>query len=143
MSRISRCLMLCVLVVFAVLSATFVLALATPVTAHASSIEHTSPSAAALRAGDIRQFSQKENESNEDAPQAGVSPEQLQKYVAVYRAMQRNHGLTIKQAAASQGLTVPAFRDLERRVESDDLARDDARRALATPGGQAASQPRD
>ena len=47
--------------------------------------------------------------------------------------MQRNHSMTIEQAAASQGLTVEAFRDLERRIESDDLARDDARRALAAP----------
>ena len=51
--------------------------------------------------------------------------------VAVYRAMQRNHSMTVEQATAAQGLTVGAFRDLERRIESDDLARDDARRALA------------
>jgi len=47
--------------------------------------------------------------------------------------MQRNHNLTIEQAAAGQGLTVAAFRELEQRIESDDLARDDARRALAEP----------
>ena len=47
--------------------------------------------------------------------------------------MQRNHSLTIEQATATQGLTVAAFRDLEQRIESDDLARDDARRALAAP----------
>jgi hypothetical protein len=60
-----------------------------------------------------------------------ASPEQIEKYVAVYRAMQRNHNLTIEQAAAAQGMTVAAFRELEQRIESDELARDDARRALA------------
>ncbi|HVA40535.1 MAG TPA: hypothetical protein VNF49_07705 [Candidatus Binataceae bacterium] len=63
----------------------------------------------------------------------GASPDEIEKYVAVYRAMQRNHSMTVEQAAASQGLTVGAFRDLEQRIESDDLARDDARRALAEP----------
>ncbi len=63
----------------------------------------------------------------------GASPEQIEKYVAVYRAMQGNHSMTVEQAAAAQGLTVGAFRDLERRIESDDLSRDDARRALAAP----------
>jgi hypothetical protein len=32
---------------------------------------------------------------------------------------------------------VPAFRDLEQRIESDDLSRDDARRALAAPAENA------
>jgi hypothetical protein len=77
----------------------------------------------------------------------GASPEQIEKYVDVYRAMQRNHNLTVERAAAGQGLTVAAFRELEQRIESDELARDDARRALAasapseaataTPAGKA------
>jgi hypothetical protein len=67
----------------------------------------------------------------------GASPEQIEKYVAVYRAMQRNHNMTVEQAAAAQGLTVGAFRELERRIESDDLARDDARNALAAPAQNA------
>jgi hypothetical protein len=51
--------------------------------------------------------------------------------------------MTVQQAAAAQGLTVAAFRDLERRIESDDLARDDARRALAAPadGATPAAEP--
>jgi hypothetical protein len=69
----------------------------------------------------------------------GVSPDQIAKYVAVYRAMQRNHSITVEQAAASQGLTVGAFRDLEQRIESDDISRDDARRALAAPEHTATS----
>jgi hypothetical protein len=67
----------------------------------------------------------------------GASPEQIEKYVAVYRAMQRNHNLTVEQAAAAQGLTVGAFRELERRIESDDAARDAARNALAAPAQSA------
>jgi hypothetical protein len=61
----------------------------------------------------------------------GASPDEIQKYVAVYRAMQRNHSITVEQAAATQGMSLAAFRDLEQRIENDDLARDDARRALA------------
>jgi hypothetical protein len=82
-----------------------------------------------------------QDDDNDDSGDAtldkGASPDQIEKYVAVYRAMQRNHSMTIEQATAAQGLTVAAFRDLERRIESDDLARDDARRALAAPAGNA------
>ncbi|HVB82821.1 MAG TPA: hypothetical protein VNE82_23080 [Candidatus Binataceae bacterium] len=75
---------------------------------------------------------------NDNGPaNQGVSPDDLGKYVAVYRAMQRNHSITVEQAAAAQGLTLSAFRDLERRVESNDLTRDDARRALAAPAPSA------
>ena len=72
-----------------------------------------------------------------DTADKGASPEQIEKYVAVYRAMQRNHNITVEQAAAAQGLTVGAFRDLEQRIESDDLARDSARNALAAPAQSA------
>jgi hypothetical protein len=73
-------------------------------------------------------------QADEDtSPGKGASPDQIEKYVAVYRAMQRNHNLTIEQAAAAQGLTVATFRELEQRIESDELARDHARRALAAP----------
>ncbi len=66
-----------------------------------------------------------------------VSPEQIDKYVAVYKSMQRNHRLTVEQAAAAQGLTLRAFRDLEEHIERNDVARDEVRRALA----QSAAQP--
>ena len=80
---------------------------------------------------------QDDDDTGDSTADKGASPDEIQKYVAVYRAMQRNHSMTIEQAAASQGLTVGAFRDLERRIESDDLARDDARRALAAPSDSA------
>jgi hypothetical protein len=84
-------------------------------------------------------LAQDDDDDNGDATaDKGASPDEIEKYVAVYRAMQRNHSMTIQQATAAQGLTVEAFRDLERRIESDDLARDDARRALAAPAQSAA-----
>ena len=83
-----------------------------------------------------------DDEPGDDATSdKNVSPEQIQKYVAVYRAMQRDHSLSVEQAAAAQGLSVSAFRELEQRIESDDLARDDARAALAAPAQQATPAP--
>ena len=78
------------------------------------------------------QQDQDEDENSGDSTvNKGASSDEIKKYVAVYRAMQHNHSMTIEEAAASQGMNVGAFRDLERRIESDDLARDEARRALA------------
>ena len=82
-------------------------------------------------------LAQDDDDSGDATADKGASPDEIEKYVAVYRAMQRNHSMTIQQATAAQGLTVEAFRDLERRIESDDLARDDARRALAAPAQSA------
>ena len=142
MTRVSStCVTLCALTAFAVLFAVGMLALPAPLQRTVSRLEHVSRLTAARLAGGVRQLAQNEDEGGDDAPRSGVSPEQLQRYVAVYRAMQHNHGLTIEKAAAAQGLSVPAFRDLEQRIESDELARDDARRALAAPAGQATSQP--
>jgi predicted negative regulator of RcsB-dependent stress response len=72
--------------------------------------------------------------------QAGevVSSNEVKKYVAVYKAMQHNHRLSAEQAAATQGLTAEAFRDLEQRIEHNDVARDQARRALAESAQQTA-----
>jgi len=118
--------------------------------AQATAASFGQPSAARRTSDRLaRQLVQDDDDDNADGSTAdkGVSPAQIEKYVAVYRAMQRNHNLTIEQAAASQGLSVHDFRDLEGRIESDDLARDDARNALAAPTndtaqGQApASQP--
>lgn len=78
-----------------------------------------------------------DEDGGEPPPNKGASPDEIEKYVAVYRAMQRDHSLTVERAAGAQGFTVSAFRDLEQRIESDDLARDDARRALAEPGQSA------
>jgi hypothetical protein len=80
------------------------------------------------------------------AEEEGVSHDEIQKYVAVYRAMQHDRRLTVEQAAETQGLTLQAFRDLEQRIERDDAARDEARQELMesarqpTPSGPGRSQ---
>jgi hypothetical protein len=65
--------------------------------------------------------------SNEDTE---VPPAQVEKYVAVYRAMQRDRSLTVEAAAAENGMTLFAFRQLESRVERDEVALQRARREL-------------
>jgi hypothetical protein len=67
-----------------------------------------------------------------------VSSNEVKKYVAVYKAMQHNHRLNAERAAATQGLTAGAFCDLEQRIERNDVARDQARRALAEGAQQTA-----
>ena len=69
------------------------------------------------------------------------SQAEIKKYVAVYIAMQRNHDLKVEQAAAAQGLTVNAFRELEQRIEQNETARDEARRVLAEGTQQMAPPP--
>ena len=86
----------------------------------------TSRSSATATAGGVAQADKKTGTDEQ------VSSDEIKKYVAVYIAMQRDHTLTVEKAAASQGLTVAAFRELEGRIEHDENARDQARRALAT-----------
>jgi len=62
--------------------------------------------------------------------QSEVPPEQVEKYIAIYKATQANHSLTVEQAASQQGLTVPQFREIEGRIERDDALRARVRKAL-------------
>lgn len=71
----------------------------------------------------------------EDSDENEVSTDDVNKYVAVYKAMQHNRSLTIDQAAAAKGLTTRQFRQLEDRVERDEAALQQARDEL-----QAAAQ---
>ena len=80
-------------------------------------------------------LAQREGQDDEESQ---IPPEQIEKYVAVYKAMQHNHNLSVDQASAAQGLSVDAFRDIESRIERDDLIRDRVRRALR-PGGEASA----
>jgi hypothetical protein len=66
-------------------------------------------------------------ELGEDKP---VSPADVQKYIAVYSAMQRNHQLTVEQAASRQGMTLLQFRSLEFRIERDPAAHERVLKAL-------------
>ncbi|MGH7815744.1 MAG: hypothetical protein ACREQI_17285 [Candidatus Binataceae bacterium] len=72
-----------------------------------------------------------------------VPQSQVDKYVAVYKAMQRDHSLTAAQAAAQQGFTVEQFRALENRIMGNNVLHAQVRKALrdaaraktkATPG---------
>jgi hypothetical protein len=65
-----------------------------------------------------------------DADENEVSTEEVEKYVSVYKAMQRNRSLTVDQAAAAKGLTLEQFRHLEDRVQRDDAALQQARDEL-------------
>ena len=68
-----------------------------------------------------------------------VPPADLEKYIAVYKAMQRDRSLTVEAAAAQQGMTLQQFRALEARVERDDAAmqhvRDELQAAARRPLG--------
>ncbi|MGH7923582.1 MAG: hypothetical protein ACREQH_03210 [Candidatus Binatus sp.] len=59
-----------------------------------------------------------------------VPTSQVDKYINVYAAMQKDHSLTVEQAALKQGLTVAQFRALENKIEADDTLRERARKAL-------------
>jgi hypothetical protein len=66
----------------------------------------------------------------EDTDENEVSTDEVDKYVAVYKAMQRNRSLTVDQAASAQGLTTRQFRELENRVQRDEAALQQARDEL-------------
>jgi hypothetical protein len=59
-----------------------------------------------------------------------VPPEQVEKYIDTYKSMQKNRGMSIDEAASKQGLTLPQFRQLEARIERDDMLRERVRKAL-------------
>jgi hypothetical protein len=67
---------------------------------------------------------------NDDDEDKDVPPAQVDKYVNVYQSMQKNHGLTVEQATAKQGMTVAQFRSLEEKIERDDTLRERVRTAL-------------
>ena len=59
-----------------------------------------------------------------------VPTSQVDKYISVYESMQKDHNLTVEQAASRQGLTVDQFRALENKIEADDTLRERVRKAL-------------
>jgi len=60
-------------------------------------------------------------DSDEEGEEVNVPVEQTDKYIAVYSAMQRDHSLTVEQAAAQQGLSVTEFRAIEDKIERNPL----------------------
>lgn len=76
--------------------------------------------------------------------ETSISSAQVDQYVAVYAAMQRDHSLTVEQAASRQGLTMPAFRELENKIERSPVIHDrvlKALRAAAKAGSEGGSGP--
>ncbi len=73
--------------------------------------------------------------AQDEAPEeAQVSADQINKYIAVYSAMQRDHGLSVDQAASKQGLTVDQFRAIENRIERNPVAHERVLDALKKAG---------
>jgi hypothetical protein len=65
-----------------------------------------------------------------DEDDKDVPTSQVDKYISVYEAMQKDRNLTVDQAAPQQGLTVQQFRALENKIEADDTLRERVRKAL-------------
>jgi hypothetical protein len=65
-----------------------------------------------------------------DEDDKDVPTSQVDKYISVYESMQKDHNLTVEQAASKQGLTVGQFRSLEHKIEADDTLRERVRKAL-------------
>jgi hypothetical protein len=68
--------------------------------------------------------------SDSDDDDKDVPTSQVDKYISVYASMQKDHNLTVEQAASKQGLTVAQFRSLENKIENDDALRERVRKAL-------------
>jgi hypothetical protein len=56
------------------------------------------------------------------ADEESASPTEIEKYVAVYKAMQRDRTLTVDAAAAQQGMSLVQFRHLEAKIQDDEAA---------------------
>jgi len=69
-------------------------------------------------------------QGEEASPASDVSPEQISKYVKVYEMMRADRNLTVDQAAGKQGFSLDDFRELESKIERDDLVRDRVRQEL-------------
>jgi hypothetical protein len=77
-----------------------------------------------------------------DEDDKDVPTSQVDKYISVYESMQKDHNLTVEQAALKQGLTVEQFRALENKIEADDTLRERVRKALrhaANPNDKSAT----
>jgi hypothetical protein len=75
-----------------------------------------------------RLMAQDDSTADEEAIPTG----QVDKYIAVYSAMQKNHSLSVEQAASKQGLTVDEFRTLEDKIERNPVVHERVLDALKT-----------
>jgi len=81
-----------------------------------------------LGAWAVRPFAQEVDP--EEAPTPSVSEAELKTYIAVYTAMQADHGLTLESAIQPHGMSLEAFRDLERRIQNEPRFVERVRQAL-------------
>src|SRR5262249_12799856 len=84
----------------------------------------TSANVPAIPAADFAQDDDQASDGDE------VSAKQLEQYVKVYQAMQRDRTLTVDQATAHEHLTVAQLSDNEGRIERDGVLRERVRREL-------------
>lgn len=61
---------------------------------------------------------------------AAVTEAEFEIYVRALETMHENHGLSVEDAADSEGLTLDEFRDIERRVQMNDVLVDRTRESL-------------
>jgi hypothetical protein len=80
-------------------------------------------------------------QDDDDSGDSDIAPSAVEKYVAIYRDMQQNRSLTVEQAAAKEGLSLAAFRDLEQKIEKDDGARQHVRDELQASAQTSGAQP--
>ena len=77
-------------------------------------------------------LAQDDDDNGDEEP---IPTAQVDKYIAVYSAMQKNHSLTAEQAASKQGMTLEEFRTLEDKIERNPVVHQrvlDALKASAT-----------
>jgi hypothetical protein len=77
-------------------------------------------------------LAQDDDDNGDEEP---IPTAQVDKYIAVYSAMQKNHSLSVEQAASKQGLSVDDFRSLEDKIERNPVVHQrvlDALKASAT-----------
>jgi hypothetical protein len=110
---------------------------ATVTAAHCASALHSSipPHSAIVRSSVSRRSFYPQSrprlvQNSDNDVDSEVPPDQVEKYIAVYKDMQRDRSLTVEKAAAKQGLSVAEFRALEQKIERDDPAREHVRTEL-------------
>lgn len=69
-------------------------------------------------------------EETEDNPPSNVSEADLETYIAVYNAMQDDHGLSIEEAIKPYKLSLDEFRSSERRIQNESRLVERVRGAL-------------
>ncbi len=111
---------------FAILPASLALAASTDgARAIGSQLRQLPSSSLRLSRRPSQSLAEATDEDDKDVPTS-----QVDKYISVYESMQKDHNLTVEQAASKQGLTVDQFRALENKIEADDTLRERVRKAL-------------